>query len=110
MPCDLLTEVRRALIQAGFLLVAQDAGTEAIGLSVIEAPDGALVRWTVSDGSNSCGAVAAPRAAVAAALANDQAFAHRPQTLPRLTTAAVHRHTRGIQPPVDAVQPPDTSQ
>ncbi|MFJ8802806.1 hypothetical protein [Streptomyces sp. NPDC102487] len=42
-------QCRASLTQAGFHLVAQDAGTEVIGLSVAEVPDGVLVRWTVSN-------------------------------------------------------------
>ncbi|MFF1519896.1 hypothetical protein [Streptomyces sp. NPDC058305] len=42
-------QVRRALMQAGFILVTEDAEAEVIGLSVIEVPTGVLVRWTVSD-------------------------------------------------------------
>ncbi|MGW0917152.1 hypothetical protein ACWD1Z_36435 [Streptomyces sp. NPDC002784] len=50
MPSDLLAQVRHALLQAGFHLVAEDAEDGRPGLSVSETPAGVLVKWTASDG------------------------------------------------------------
>ncbi|MFF3349748.1 hypothetical protein [Streptomyces sp. NPDC002779] len=50
MPTDLYAQVRHALLQAGFHLVAGDAKGGRPGLSVTEVPVGVLVKWTASDG------------------------------------------------------------
>lgn len=48
-PASLAVQVRHALSQAGFHLVAQtDSGTS--GLQVGEVPAGVMVRWVASDG------------------------------------------------------------
>ncbi|MCW8102716.1 hypothetical protein [Streptomyces tauricus] len=49
MPCPLLAQVRHALLQAGFPLVAQSEDDGRPGLSVTEVPAGVLVAWTASD-------------------------------------------------------------
>ncbi|MER6186788.1 hypothetical protein [Streptomyces sp. NPDC001652] len=50
---DLLTQVRHALIQAGFHLVGEDARDSRPGLAVTTVPTGVLVTWTASDGFTS---------------------------------------------------------
>ncbi|MEU5893811.1 hypothetical protein ABZ835_44440 [Streptomyces sp. NPDC047461] len=50
---DLLTQVRHALIQAGFHLVGEDAQDSRPGLAVTTVPTGVLVKWTTSDGFTS---------------------------------------------------------
>ncbi|MEW2267048.1 hypothetical protein ACGF5T_35050 [Streptomyces sp. NPDC047853] len=50
---NLLVQVRHALTQAGFHLVADDAEDGRPGLAVTEAPTGVLVKWTASDGFTS---------------------------------------------------------
>ncbi|WP_345665548.1 hypothetical protein [Streptomyces venetus] len=48
-PSGLLVQVRHALAQAGFHLVAGDAEEGRPGLAVRDVPAGVLVRWTASD-------------------------------------------------------------
>jgi hypothetical protein len=50
---DLLVRVRRALIQAGFDLVGNDAEDGRPGLVVTRVPTGVLVSWSASDGFTS---------------------------------------------------------
>ncbi|WP_327686506.1 hypothetical protein [Streptomyces sp. NBC_00467] len=50
VPSDLLSQVRRALLQAGFHLKGEGAEDGGPGLSVTEVPAGVLVKWTASDG------------------------------------------------------------
>ncbi|MFI1726463.1 hypothetical protein [Streptomyces sp. NPDC020489] len=49
-PSELLSQVRHALIQAGFHLVGEDAQDSRPGLALTTVPAGVLVRWTASDG------------------------------------------------------------
>ncbi|MFJ4343257.1 hypothetical protein [Streptomyces sp. NPDC088915] len=46
---DLLSQVRHALIQAGFHLVEAEAEGDRPGLAVTEVPAGVLVGWAASD-------------------------------------------------------------
>lgn len=50
---DLLTQVRHALVKAGFHLVGEDADDVRPGISVMDVPTGVLVTWTASDGFTS---------------------------------------------------------
>ncbi|MFF4984015.1 hypothetical protein ACFY3O_28725 [Streptomyces sp. NPDC001046] len=52
-PSDLLSQVRHALLQAGFHLVGEDEQDGRPGLSVTRCPAGVLVTWTASDGFTS---------------------------------------------------------
>lgn len=45
----LLTQIRHALVQAGFHLDGDDAEDGWSGLAVTEAPTGVVVKWTTSD-------------------------------------------------------------
>ncbi|MEU6324650.1 hypothetical protein [Streptomyces sp. NPDC047009] len=46
---EFVSEVKRALTQAGFHL-AEDADDRHLGLRVVPAPRGVLIKWTASDG------------------------------------------------------------
>ncbi|WP_329254232.1 hypothetical protein [Streptomyces canus] len=52
VPAELVSQVSSALVQAGFQVLG-DADTGVPGLRVTEVPEGALVRWTASDGFTS---------------------------------------------------------
>ncbi|MGW2866021.1 hypothetical protein [Streptomyces sp. NPDC001205] len=50
-PPDLLTQVRHALVQAGFHLTdTNDGEAGSPGLAVSQSPAGVLITWTASDG------------------------------------------------------------